>query len=56
MIWKYPKNNDLIISSEMSLDAPATKGSVLPMAVSHCKIMDAVRYPLHSAPRLLKEN
>ena len=26
------------------------------LAVSHCKIMDSVRYPLHPAPRLLKEH
>ena len=31
MIWKHLKNNDLIISSKMSLDAQAMKRSVLPM-------------------------
>ena len=31
MIWKHSKNDDLIISSEMSLDALAMKRSVLPM-------------------------
>ena len=30
-IWKHSKNDNLIISSEMSLDAPATKRAVLPM-------------------------
>ena len=52
-IWKHSKNDDLIISSEMSLDVPATKRSVLRwtlLAVSLCKIMDTVNYPLPSAP------
>ena len=29
MIWKNYKNDNAIISSEMSLDAPATKRSVI---------------------------
>ena len=31
MIWKHSKNDNSIISSEMSLDAPATKRAVLPI-------------------------
>ena len=55
-IWKHFKNDNSIISSEMSLDAPATKGAWTLLAVSLCKIMDTVRYPLHPAPRLLEEH
>ena len=50
MTWKHSKNDDLIISSEMSLDAPAMKRSVL------ADIMDTVRCPLPPAPWLLKEH
>ena len=54
MIWKRSKIDDLIISSEMSIDAPAMQKWTL-LAVSLCKTMDTIHYPLYPAPRLLKE-
>ena len=57
MIWKHSKNDDLIISSEMSLDALTMKRSVLPMdSWRSATVKSFVCYPLHPAFRLLKEH
>jgi len=44
MIWKHSKNDDLIISSEISPDAPAMKQSIFPMDSFGSQPLSAIHY------------
>ena len=61
IIWRHSKNDNSIIYSENYVTRCTGHEMIsysdgLFLAVSFCKIMDTVRYPLHPAPWLLEEH
>ena len=60
MISIHSKKDDSTISSEklchLIHEMISSSRRWILLAVSHCKIMDTVRHPLHRALQLLKEH